>query len=155
MKNLMRKLLIVWSRIFSRRVQRTVHSRFRDRLLGDRGEQTAVTFLKKQGYRVLATQHRNTFGEIDIIALDGNVAVFVEVKTRTSAEDGQPFEAVNRRKQEKLTRAALAWLKKNRRLEQPARFDIVSIVWPDGGGEPELQHFRNAFEATGRGQMFS
>ncbi len=125
------------------------------KLLGDRGEQSAVKFLRRQGYRILATQHRNTFGEIDIIAQDGETTVFVEVKTRTSAEAGQPFEAVDRRKQEKLTRAALGWLKKQRKLEQPARFDIVSIVWPEGGGDPELQHFRNAFESTGHGQMFS
>ena len=155
MKTLFRKLRKVWLSIFSRRDSRAVDPRFRAGLLGDRGEQTAVKFLKTQGYRILATQHRNTFGEIDIIAQDGNAAVFVEVKTRTSAEVGQPFEAVDRRKQEKLTRAALAWLKTNHRLEQPARFDIVSIVWPTAGGDPDLQHFRNAFEATGRGQMFS
>lgn len=125
------------------------------KLLGDRGERAAVKFLKQQGYRILAKQHRNDFGEIDIIAQDGETSVFVEVKTRTSAEDGQPFEAVDRRKQEKLTRAALAWLKKRRKLEQPARFDIISILWPEEGSEPELTHYRNAFEPTGRGQMFS
>ncbi len=80
------------------------------RLLGDRGERAAVRFLKKQGYRILAKQHRNQFGEIDIIAQDGDTNVFVEVKTRTTEKDGQPFEAVDRRKQEKITRAALAWL---------------------------------------------
>jgi putative endonuclease len=125
------------------------------KLLGDRGERAAVQFLKKQGYRILAKQHRNDFGEIDIIAQDSQTTVFVEVKTRTSADDGQPFEAVDRRKQDKITRVALAWLKKHGKLEQPARFDIVSILWSDEGSEPELTHYRNAFEPTGRGQMFS
>lgn len=125
------------------------------KLLGDRGERAAVKFLKQQGYRILAKQHRSDFGEIDVIAQEGETTVFVEVKTRTSTNDGQPFEAVDLRKQEKLTRAALAWLKKHRRLEQPARFDIVSILWPEQGGEPQLTHYRNAFESTGRGQMFS
>jgi putative endonuclease len=125
------------------------------KLLGDRGERAAVKHLKKQGYRILAKQYRNQFGEIDIIAQIGATTIFVEVKTRKSADDGQPFEAVDRRKQEKLTRAALAWLKKHRRLEQPARFDIVSILWPDDGSEPRLTHYENAFEPTGRGQMFS
>ena len=125
------------------------------KLLGDRGERAAVTYLKKHGYRILAKQYRNQFGEIDIIAQIGATTVFVEVKTRKSENDGQPFEAVDRRKQEKLTRAALAWLKKHRRLEQPARFDIVSILWPDDGSEPRLTHYENAFEPTGRGQMFS
>lgn len=125
------------------------------KLLGDRGERAAVKFLKKLGYRILAKQHRNNFGEIDIIAQDGKTTVFAEVKTRSSANDGQPFEAVDVGKQARLTRTALAWLKKHGRLEQRVRFDIVSIVWPDDGSEPQITHFPNAFEPTGRGQMFS
>ena len=125
------------------------------KLLGDRGERAAVKYLKQQGFRIVAKQYRNSYGEVDIIAQDGKTMVFVEVKTRTSTNDGQPFEAVDLRKQEKITRVALAWLKQNNRLEQPARFDVISILWPDDKGEPQIQHFRNAFEATGRGQFFS
>jgi putative endonuclease len=125
------------------------------KLLGDRGERAAVKYLKQQGFRIIAKQHRNYYGEVDIIAQEGKSTVFVEVKTRTSTNDGQPFEAVDLRKQEKITHVALAWLKQNDRLEQPARFDVVSILWPDEKGEPQIQHFRNAFEATGRGQFFS
>lgn len=124
-------------------------------LLGDRGERAAVKYLKKLGFRIIARQYRNSFGEVDIIAQDGKVTVFVEVKTRSSTNDGQPFEAVDLRKQEKITRIALAWLKKYDRLNQSARFDIVSILWPDERGEPQIQHFRNAFEAAGRGQFYS
>ena len=124
------------------------------KLLGDRGERAAVKFLERLGYRMIAKQYRNSFGEVDIIAQDGPTTVFVEVKTRTSTEDGQPFEAVDRRKQEKITRIALAWLKQYNRLEQPARFDVVSIVWPENSREPQVQHFQNAFEATGRGGFF-
>ena len=125
------------------------------KLLGDRGERAAVKYLMKHGVRIVARQYRNSFGEVDIIAQDGKVTVFVEVKTRTSTSDGQPFEAVDLRKQEKITRIALAWLKKHGRLDQPARFDIISILWPEESGEPQIRHFRNAFEATGRGQFFS
>lgn len=125
------------------------------KLLGDRGERAAVAFLKKLGYKILARQFRNDFGEVDIIAQDGETTVFVEVKTRRSTDDGQPFEAVDRRKQAKITRVALAWLKKHGRLEQRARFDIVSILWPEENGEPQLSHYLNAFEPTGRGQLFS
>ena len=124
-------------------------------LLGDRGERAAVSYLKKQRFRILAKQYRNSYGEVDIIAQDGKTTVFVEVKTRTSTNEGQPFDAVDLRKQEKLTRIALAWLKQHGRLEQSSRFDVVSILWPDETGEPQIQHFRNAFEATGRGQFFS
>jgi putative endonuclease len=125
------------------------------KLLGDQGERAAVRFLRKLGYRIVAKQYRNSFGEVDVIAQDKETIVFVEVKTRKSTLDGQPFEAVDRRKQDKITRTALAWLKKHQRLEHRARFDIVSIVWPDDGSDPQITHFQNAFEPTGRGQLFS
>lgn len=125
------------------------------RLLGDRGERAAVRLLKKLGYRILAKQYRNQFGEIDVIAQDGDQIVFVEVKTRQSTETGQPFEAVDRRKQAKLTRIASAWQKRHQRLNQSARFDVISIVWPADRSEPEIRHFRNAFDAAGSGQFFT
>lgn len=121
--------------------------------LGDRGEALAVRYLKQQKYRILDTQHRNAYGEVDIIAKDGDWVVFVEVKTRSSTEAGRPLEAVDRRKQQRLTRIALAWLKQKKKLGQPARFDVISIVWRDDSG-PELQHFKNAFEPIGDGQFF-
>lgn len=124
-----------------------------DERLGDRGEVFAVRYLKRQKFRILETQHRNAYGEVDIIAQDGPYLVFVEVKTRSSTEAGRPLEAVDRRKQQRLTRIALAWLKRKKRLGQPARFDVISIVWADGT-EPQLQHFRNAFEPVGDGQFF-
>ena len=125
------------------------------KLLGDRGERAAVKYLKRQGFRIVARQFRNNYGEVDIIGVEDQTTVFVEVKTRSSTNDGQPFEAVDLRKQEKITRIALFWLKQHGRLEQPSRFDVVSILWPDRNGKPEIQHFRNAFEAVGRGQFFS
>ncbi len=124
------------------------------RLLGDRGERAASRFLKNLGYTIVARQYRNQYGEVDIIAIDNDRIVFVEVKTRKSTNTGQPFEAVDRRKQQKLTRLALSWMKKTKPLHQSARFDIISIVWPDEGGEPQIRHIRNAFEATDEGQFF-
>lgn len=121
--------------------------------LGDRGEALAIRHLKGEGLRILDAQHKNAYGEVDIIALDKDCVVFVEVKTRSSTEAGRPLEAVDYRKQQRLTRIALAWLKKKRRLGKPARFDVISIVWADGA-EPQLQHFRNAFEPIGKGQFF-
>ena len=128
--------------------------RFLHKLLGDKGEKAAARFLKKAGYKIVAHSYRNQFGEIDLIAMDGKQIVFVEVKTRQTADRGQPFEAVDSRKQQKLTRLALAWLKKHKRLQQSARFDVISIIWPNDAKKPEVQHFVNAFEATGRGQFF-
>jgi putative endonuclease len=123
--------------------------------LGPAGERLAAKFLRKLGYRILAHGHRQRLGEIDLIALDGNCIVFVEVKTWKSSSAGDPSEAVDRRKQEKITRAALIYLKKRRLLEQPARFDVISIVWPNQqNSAPEIRHFKHAFEAVGRLQMF-
>lgn len=130
-------------------------NRFLDKLLGDKGERAAARFLKGLGFKILAKQHRDRMGEIDIIAQDGSQIVFVEVKTRKSTEKGHPHEAVDIHKQRKLTTLALSWLKKHKRLEQTSRFDVVSIVWPDDTKEPQIQHFINAFEATGRGQFYS
>ena len=127
---------------------------FLHKLLGDRGERAARRFLKKQGFRIVARQFRNQVGEIDIIAIDHGQIVFVEVKTRRSNEAGQPFEAVTQAKQQKLTKLALMWLKKSGRMEQSARFDIVSVIWPPNSRQPVIRHFRNAFEATGHGPFY-
>lgn len=123
--------------------------------LGLAGERAAARFLQRLGYRILARSHRQRLGEIDLIALDGDCLVFVEVKTWSSADSGDPSLAVDRRKQEKLSRAAIVYLKRRGLLEQRCRFDVISIVWPtDQRAQPVIRHFPNAFEAIGRGQMF-
>ena len=123
--------------------------------LGDKGERLAARYLRRQGYKVLARRYRTPLGEIDLIARDGACIVFVEVKTRRSDVAGQPYEAVDSYKQAQLTRLALAFLKRYRLLEQPARFDVISIVWEGTGTEPQIVHYRNAFEPPGRGQLYS
>ena len=87
--------------------------------------------------------------------MDGRQIVFVEVKTRATTQRGQPHEAVDQGKQAKLSKLALVWLKKHKRLDQSARFDVVSIIWPaEKMAQPEIEHFINAFESTGTGQFF-
>ncbi|QDV51160.1 YraN family protein [Gimesia fumaroli] len=125
------------------------------KLLGDQGERTAVRFLKQQGYSILARQYRTDLGEIDIIALDGETIAFIEVKTRKSNSKGEPFEAVTQQKQMQLTRLAGSFLKKHQLLHQPARFDIISILWLSEKSTPEIQHFQNAFEPSGEFQFFT
>lgn len=125
------------------------------RWLGDAGERRAARYLRAQGYRILARQYRTAFGEIDLIALDGQCIVFVEVKTRRSRAAGLPEEAVDGAKQAQLTRLALAYLKRRGLLDRAARFDVVAILWSEGAREPQIVHYRNAFPPVGRGQMFS
>ena len=128
---------------------------FPPRTLGERGEAAAARFLKRQGYAIVERGARAGRGEIDLVAVDGRTVVFVEVKTRTSDAAGLPYEAVDEAKQGRLTRLALVYLKRHGLLEYPARFDVVSVVWPAGERRPQIEHYKNAFEATGRGQMFS
>ena len=122
---------------------------------GDLGEREAARFLRGKGYRILQTRMRNRFGEIDLIAKDGDTIVFVEVKTRAGDDQGAPFDAVTADKQRRLTNAALAYLKRHRLLERRCRFDVVSLVWPEGVPRPQIQHFEHAFEAVGRGQFYN
>ncbi len=119
------------------------------KLLGDKGERYAARYLKKRGFQIIDRNHRNQFGEIDLIAIDGSQVVFVEVKTRKSTRFGAPVEAVNAAKQRKLTQLAMAYLKKNQLLSRSARFDIVGIVWPEDAKKPtDVHHYRNAFDAA-------
>jgi putative endonuclease len=126
-----------------------------NRLLGNKGERQAARFLRKRGFRILARQSSGQLGEIDLIARDAETIVFVEVKTRRSNAAGHPVEAITPAKQKKLTRLALAYLKRHHLLEQRARFDVVTLIWPEGARRPEIEHYQNAFEPTGFGQMYS
>lgn len=99
--------------------------------------------------RVVERGLRLPSGELDLIAFDGETLVFVEVKTRRSTSRGTPALAVDRKKQARMTRAAMHYLKSRKLTGCRARFDVVAIVWPEGGSEPSIEHFRNAFEAHG------
>jgi putative endonuclease len=122
-----------------------------NRLLGERGERVAARHLKRQGMRILWRGYRTELGEIDLIARDGDTLVFVEVKAR---RQGTPAEAVTLDKQRRLTNVSFQFLRKYHLLEVRSRFDVVAIVWPHDHTTPQVEHFPNAFEPVGRGQMF-
>lgn len=98
---------------------------------------------------------RDRIGEIDLVAVDGRTVVFVEVKTRRHHAAGHPVEAVDADKQRRVTRTALSYLRRHDLLEHSARFDIVAVTWPDGQPQPDIEHYKDAFEPADRGQMFS
>jgi putative endonuclease len=112
--------------------------------LGSKGEDLAVTFLRKKGFRIISRNYKNYIGEIDIIAQDGETVVFIEVKTRANDSFGFPFESVHRRKRQKLRNLALLYLKKAGE-ELPVRFDVLSITCTESGGM-EIDHIQDAFE---------
>lgn len=129
------------------------------KLLGNRGESAAARYLRRHGYKIIARNWKNNLGEIDLIARQktelGPLLVFIEVKTRKSTRSGQPHEAVGHHKQSQLTRVGLSYLKSHGLLDHRARFDVISIIWPEDAKEPQIEHIQNAFEPPGRGQMYS
>ena len=125
---------------FSRRRADPRHS------LGRRGERLAEKFLRRHGHKIL---HRNFRpkggGEVDLVCRDiaENTLVFAEVKTRSSDENGRPADAVDRAKEELISRGARAWLRLLDRPEVNFRFDIVEVVI--GDGEPRINVIKSAF----------
>ncbi len=101
----------------------------RQRLLaGAASENVARAFLRGQGMRIVASNYRCRFGEIDIIAQDGETICFVEVRSRRSGAPVGAAESVDARKREKLARAARSWLQEQG-CEAPCRFDVVEVEW--------------------------
>jgi putative endonuclease len=114
------------------------------RALGRLGEDLASRRLRSLGYEILERNYRCPLGEIDLVARDGDVLVFVEIKTRKNRPLGEAKEAVNRRKQGQLSRVALAYLKSKKLWDAKARFDVVAIGV--GEGKEKIEIIRDAFE---------
>lgn len=118
------------------------------RMTGNLGEETAITFLSKQGYKILERNYRNRLGEVDIIAQDKDVLCFIEVKTRLSEAPDLALEAVSIFKQKKIAQTALSYLKQHHFLEREARFDVV-IVTQGRGGALSAEIIQDAFSLPG------
>ena len=117
-----------------------------DASLGERGENVAAKFLTDAGYKIIQRNFRCKLGEIDLVARQGKVLVFVEVKTR-SDETVRPEDQVNATKQHQITKAADMYLSRFGMPQPPARFDVIAIHWPEGR-QPIIRHHENAFDAT-------
>lgn len=109
------------------------------------GEDTAAGMLAGKGMKVLARNWRCRFGELDLVAGDGDTLVFVEVKCRSRAELYDPALAVDRRKQFRLRRLAEAYLAAEAPAYRDCRFDVVSVVAGSGGRPARLIHLVDAF----------
>jgi putative endonuclease len=112
--------------------------------LGKKGEELALRFLKKNGYRVIEKNYVCKMGEMDIIAKEKDTLVFIEVKTRTSNTFGPPQLAVNPKKQSQMSKVALYFLKEKKLEDVKARFDVVAILLGPKGEEIEL--IKDAFD---------
>lgn len=111
-------------------------------MLGAQGEETACSYLKRQGYQILERNYRTRRGELDIIAAQGECLVFVEVKTRKSLRCGLGAEAVTWRKRQHLLAAALSYLATHS--SRKCRFDVIEIT-VSATQTPEIRHIQDAF----------
>ena len=95
--------------------------------LGYKGEKFAVQHLKNKGFKVIARNWRHASGEIDIIASDGPVLVFVEVKARSQSSGNAAYYAVNKKKKESLRKACVQYLKSLKVKPKHYRFDVIEV----------------------------
>jgi putative endonuclease len=113
------------------------------RLLGNAGEAAAERWLRGAGLAIVARGFRARCGEIDLIARDGPIVVFVEVKTRTHGAFGRPAEAVTAQKRRRLARVASLFLARSGWGERACRFDVVEVV--PVGARWRVRHIPDAF----------
>ena len=117
----------------------------RERLeLGEQGETLAFEEIKRLGYTNIIRNYRCRLGEVDLVAEDGDVLVFIEIKTRRGRSLGFAKEAVNARKQKQVSKVALNYMKTNNCCDVSARFDVVAVAI--GSGPPQIEVIKNAFD---------
>lgn len=118
--------------------------RLTSKVLGARGERRAAWFYRLRGYAIVARNVRFKDGEIDLVARRGRTLAIVEVKARQSLSGGEAFEAVDRRKRERLVRLADRYVTVSRpSAGTMLRYDILSLFWT--GHRFVVQHFPDAF----------
>lgn len=114
-----------------------------NKVTGNLGEEIAGKFLDKLGYEIIDRNYRIGRGEIDIVAKDGNVLVFIEVKTRKGLDKGLPIEAVTQAKISQLRKLAERYLYEKNISDTDCRFDVIGIELTDD--KPVIEHYINAF----------
>ena len=105
---------------------------------GKQGEDIAAAYLRESGYEILEQNYYFNHGEIDIVAKEGTVLVFVEVKSRSSRMFGEPEESVTPKKQDLLRRTAEGYVAERNISDVECRFDVVSILHVNGKSECKI-----------------
>jgi putative endonuclease len=115
--------------------------------LGRAGEEVAAAHLERLGYDVIARNHRTRFGELDVVAFDGETIVFCEVKTRRAGAAVSPWDALGEGKQQRVRAMAAAWLAETagRPYAPELRFDAIGVVFDAHGKLVRLDHVEGAF----------
>jgi len=116
--------------------------------LGRRGEQLAVEHLIRRGFSIMERNYRTRWGELDIIAYDGNALVFCEVKARRlPRRSGAPLDAIHGPKRAQLRKMAGRWLieRRERPFANELRFDAIGVSFDSGGDLVGIEHVEHAF----------
>lgn len=113
--------------------------------LGSEAERITADYLESQGLEILERNHRNRIGEIDIIAKEGSIFVFVEVKAKTGYGRGSPEEMVDRRKQRKIIQIAQAYFLQKEISDPEWRIDVVAVDF-DNFGQYKINWLKSAVE---------
>jgi len=114
------------------------------KILGEKGEKIAEKFLKKNHFKIIEKNYKNRYGEIDIIAMDGDYLVFVEVKTKSCADFSEPETWVDFKKQNQLIKLANFYLSEKDFNDINCRFDVIGITLGKDNKE-KIVHIENAF----------
>ncbi len=114
-----------------------------NKLLGNLGEDLAVSYLLNENILVLQTNYYKRCGEIDIIGKENDTILFIEVKFRTSTKFGHPLESIDTKKIEKIYKTANCYLEEKNLLNNDIRFDVVSILAKDNNFD--IEYIKNAF----------
>ena len=121
--------------------------------LGRRGERFAARYLQTKGYEIIRTNWKNGQYELDIVAQDDDVLVFIEVKTRSDENVNVPERNVNAEKQRRIVQAAESFKKQYLHVLglNKCRIDVIGIVWPHGARRPEIvRHWEDCIEFSTR-----
>lgn len=110
--------------------------------IGKKGEQAVCDYLVSVGAAVIGRNYHSRYGEIDIIAKDGEYIVFVEVKTRSGTKFANPCEFVDAKKQNKIIKTAMIYMQ-NKEPDSAVRFDVADVIY--SRGEYEINYIKNAF----------
>ena len=116
---------------------------------GRRAEALAADWLERTGFRIVARNWRRPEGELDLVADHEGTCVFIEVRSRTGLERGDPLESITPRKRARVIRAARLYLDCERTSAAAYRFDVVGVTFSPDGDEPVICHVAGAFDLNG------
>ena len=114
------------------------------KVVGLEGEYEAELFLRRSGYRILSRNYITPLGEIDLVAMHRNVLVFVEVRTRSTAENGPPYSSITEKKKRHMTQSAAYYMQKHGGIAREARIDVISVIISPEYGPVRTEHLISA-----------